>query len=626
MTAFPGVANRLAAEFARRRVRLRYYQSEVKDAVYRHWADGVNRVLAVMPTGAGKTVLFTDVLHEHQGGAVAIAHRQELVAQISLTLNSFGIRHRLVCPAPVRRLIIERHLREHGVTFHDPNSPIGVAGVDTLAGIARKPEYASWCASVTLVVNDEAHHVLRENKWGRAWTVFQNAQRGLGVTATPERPDGQGLGDHASGIYQAMVVGPGMRELIDDGYLCPYKVWTVPFAVDYSSVDVGASGEFVHARLVAAEGADGALVGKIVDTYRKRIMGKRTICFVSSVKRAEEVAAEFRAAGVPALAVDGKSPADVREKACADLASGELLVLVNCDLVGEGVDVPAVEAVIMGTRTASFIRFTQWWGRMLRLSLTAEEREGYDALDSAGRRARIAGSRKPFGVVIDHGGNLIEHNGPPDMRAIPWSLDDRQRRGTGPTDAVPYRVCANPGLSLSGISWEEARAAGMNDEDMLAVGLAQFAGLPCAVPYEAVHRACPECGYMPAARRRSAPAEVDGDLQLLDDSALAALAARAQEARKTPEQLRDELHAKRLDSYKAAGVVNKHKAKLAAYAELDRAMADWGGVWRARGEDDAMLQRRFYLSFGVDVLTAQALPRADAEKLTARIDAAVKAA
>lgn len=624
MSAFPSVVNRLAEQMAGRAVHLRYYQSEVKAAVLQHWAGGVDKVLAVMPTGAGKTVLFTDIIRGHTGASCAIAHRQELVAQISLTLNQFGVRHRLVCPPSVRKLIIARHLREHGVTFHDPNAPAGVAGVDTLAGIVRKSEYDSWRRSVTLLVNDEAHHVLRDNKWGKAWAVFPAARYGLGVTATPERPDGQGLGEHASGIYQAMVVGPGMRELIDDGYLCPYQVWTIPFEVDYSSVQVGASGEYVHARLVAAEDHDKKLVGKIVQTYQARIPGKRTICFVSSVKKAEEVAEEFRRAGVPALAVDGKSPADVREKACADLASGDLMVLVNCDLVGEGVDVPAVEAVIMGTRTASFIRFTQWWGRMLRLALTAEERQGYDDLDSAGRRARIAGSAKPFGVVIDHGGNLIQHNGPPDMRAIPWTLDDRERRGSGPTDAMPYRVCANPGLVVSQISWAEARAAGMTDEDLVNAGLASFDALPCALPHERVHPCCPTCGYVPAAQRRSAPAEVDGELQLLDDDALAALAAAARKARQTPEELRDELHAKRLDPHKAGHLVKLHKEKLKAHAELDRAMADWGGIWKARGHDDTMLQRRFFLTFGVDVLSAQSLDRQKAEKLAAMIDEVVK--
>lgn len=575
------------------------------------------------------TVLFTDILSEHTGAAVAIAHRQELVAQISLTLNSFGVRHRLICPPKVRKLIIARHLKEQGVTFHDAGAMVGVGGVDTIVGLTNKPEFDTWRRSVTLGVQDEAHHVLAANKWGKATLEFPACKRWLFVTATPERPDGRGLGRHADGLADALVVGPGMRELIDDGYLCDYKVWTIPHKVDYSSVSVGASGEYVQAKLVAAEECDKKLVGNIVNTYKARVPGKRAICFMSSVAKAEETAEAFRQAGVPALAVDGKSGDDERARAMEDLASGKILVLVNCDLVGEGVDVPAVEVVIMGTRTASFIRFTQWWGRMLRLALSPAAKDGYDLLDSAGRRQRIADSDKPFGVVIDHGGNLIQHNGPPDLRVTPWTLDRRERRGSGPSDAIPYRVCANRWEDPDGMTWEEARALGLSDQDLEDCGMLTERSplMPvCAHPYAAVHRCCPMCGYMPMPARRSAPEEVDGDLQLLDTEALAALAAKAQQARQTPGEYREYLASTGLSAMKVEANVKRHREKLAAHDELDRAMGEFGGKWHSAGETDSQIQRRFFLSFGLDVMSVQALDRAGAIKLAERIDATVKGA
>ena len=316
-----------------------------------------------------------------------------------------------------------------------------------------------------------------------------------------------------------------MRELIDDGYLCPYKVWTVPHQVDYSNVTVGSSGEYVHAKLVAAEDCDKKLVGNIVDTYLKRVPGKRAICFMSSVKKAEETAEAFRQAGVPSVAVDGTSSDEERERATEDLADDKIKVLVNCDLVGEGVDVPAVEVVIMGTRTASFVRFTQWWGRMLRLALSEAARNGYDGLSAAGRRQRIAESEKPFGIVIDHGGNLIQHNGPPDLRTEPWSLDARQRRNTAGAEAIPYRVCPNYMELEAGLTWEQVRALGMSDAQLREAGMGWKApnNWSCATPYAATNRCCPACGYMPLPISRSAPQEVDGDLQLLDAEALLAL-------------------------------------------------------------------------------------------------------
>ena len=630
MGNFPGVVNKIAEAVKRRVVKLRYYQSDVKAGVWGYWnsvpADQPFNVMAVMPTGAGKTVLFTDILSEHVGAAVAIAHRQELVAQISLTLNNFGVRHRLVCPPEVRKLIIGRHLKEHGVTFHDASAMIGVGGVDTIVRIGNKSELDTWRRSVTLGVQDEAHHVLKENKWGKATLEFPACKRWLFVTATPERPDGRGLGRHADGLADALVVGPGMRELIDDGYLCDYKVWTVPHQVDYSRVTVGSSGEYVHAKLVAAEDCDKKLVGNIVNTYKRRVPGKRAICFMSSVKKAEETAEAFRIAGVPAVAVDGTSHPDERVRATEDLEAGRILVLVNCDLVGEGVDVPAVEVVIMGTRTASFIRFTQWWGRMLRLALIESLRAGYDDLTSLGRRGRIAASGKPFGVVIDHGGNLIEHNGPPDLRTTPWTLDRRERRGSGPSDAIPYRVCTNRGWQLDSMSWEEARALGLTDTDLLECGMLQEVDLPCATPYAATNRCCPCCGYMPMPVNRSAPKEVDGDLQLLDTEALLAMRAQAEEARRTPGQVREALLATGLNEIKVERNVRLQREKLAAHAELDRAMGEFGWKWHSTGETDSQIQRRFFLSFGVDVINAKALSRADAIKLAERIDATVKGA
>lgn len=630
MSNFPGVVNKVAEAVKRRVIRLRYYQSDVKRGVWQHWnatpADQPCNVMAVMPTGAGKTVLFTDILAEHHGAAVAIAHRQELVAQISLTLNQFGVRHRLVCPGDVRKLIIARHLEKHGVTFYDAGAMVGVGGVDTIVRIGNKPEFDTWRRSVTLGVQDEAHHVLADNKWGKATLEFPACKRWLFVTATPERPDGRGLGRHADGLADHLVVGPGMRELINDGYLCPYKVWTIPHRVDYDHVPVGASGEFVHAKLIAAEDCDDKLVGNIVDTYKKRVPGKRAICFMSSVKKAEETAEQFRAAGVPAVAVDGNSHPDERVKATRDLEAGRILVLVNCDLVGEGVDVPAVEVVIMGTRTASFIRFTQWWGRMLRLALSAAAKDGYDELDSAGRRARIAASDKPFGVVIDHGANLIQHNGPPDLRTAPWSLDRRERRGSGPSEAIPYRVCANGGWVIDGLTWEEARTMGLSDKELADAGMIREAGLPCGTPYAATQRCCPVCGYMPMPQRRSAPEEVDGDLQLLDTDALAALSEQARVARQTPGEYREYLQSTGLGAMKVEANVKRHREKLAAHDELDRAMGEFGYHWHRQGESDSAIQRRFYLSFGVDVISAKALDRAGALKLAERIDKTVKGA
>lgn len=608
---------------------LRDYQLELKAGIYRAWDEGHQNVCAISPTGSGKTVTVASIVAEHHGGAIIIAHRQELVTQLSLALNAFRVRHRLIAPSEVVKLIIRRHLDEHGVTFHDPGAIVGVGGVHTIVTLdkgAKAAQFDTFIRGVTLWVNDEGAHVTAENLWGRAYKLFTNVKRGLAVTAWPGRADGQGTGSHAQGLFDTLVLGPTMEHLIEQGFLTPFQIWTIPHQVDYDNVPIGASGEYVQAKLVAAEEHDKKLVGNIVATYLQRIPGKRAICFLSSIKKAEEVAQAFRDAGIPAMALDGKTDDAVRARAAKQLQSGELRVLTNADLFGEGTDIPAVEAVIMGTRTASFSRYLQWFGRMLRLSLGEEAKRGFGDATPAERRARIAASEKPFGIVLDHAGNVVHHNGPPCGAHVVPSLDARERRGSGPSDAIPYRVCANRGLELDGLTWEQARELGLSDRELEESGLAREVGLPCAVPYAAIHRCCPACGYMPLPARRSSPQEVDGDLQLLDTEALQALASRVREARQTPGEYRAYLESTRLSGVKLEANVKRHREKLAAHDELDRAMGEWGGIWHAAGETDSQIQRRFYLSFGIDVQSAKALDRQAAIKLAGRIDAAVKGA
>ena len=169
---------------------LRPYQQKVVSEVYSAWALGFRNVLAVLPTGAGKTRTFSHIIREFDGPAVAIAHRHELVAQISLALGQAGVRHGIVAADATIRGIVRLHMDEFGRSFYEPSARVKVASVDTLI---RVNPSEPWLSRVGLWVQDEAHHLLRANKWGAATKMLVNAQ-GLGVTATPCRADGLGLG------------------------------------------------------------------------------------------------------------------------------------------------------------------------------------------------------------------------------------------------------------------------------------------------------------------------------------------------------------------------------------------------------------------------------------------------
>jgi len=563
--------------------RLRPYQASIKAAVFQHWQEGRRNVLVKSPTGSGKTVLFADVVRSVDRAAAVIAHRSELVSQTSLALAREGVRHRIIGPDSLRRNCVTLHMDRLGRSFYDPGARVGACGVDTLVGKDAKSD--PWFSQVGLWVQDEAHHVLRGNKWGRAAEMFPNAY-GLGVTATPARADGAGLGLHADGLFDSIVQGPEMRELIDAGYLTDYRIFAPPSDVDYSDVTVTASGDLSPAKLRAAVHASDKIVGDVVSHYLKIAHGKLGVTFAVDVDSAKEIAAAFKAAGVPAEVVTAKTPDLLRAQILRRFERREVLQLVNVDLFGEGFDLPAIEVVSMVRKTESWPLFVQQFGRALRLMISPELAAVWDSFTAEQRRAHIAASGKPVALIIDHVGNVIRHGLPDAPRAD--TLDRRERRSSGTSDAIPTRVCAND------------RVGGVE-------------GLLCAQTYERFHKACPYCGYYPEPASRSAPEFVDGDLYELDPEVLAAMRGKLAQidgAARVPQNL---------DAIAAAAVRKNHAARQTAQHFLRELMALWGGWQAAQGFDVAQSQRRFFHAFGCDVLTAQTLGRPEAEALALKV-------
>lgn len=429
-------------------------QAVVKQEIKASWAVGARDVLAVMPTASGKTVMFSSIIHEEQGGVIAIAHRQEIVSQISMAFARNGIRHRIVGPGAVARNCTQMHLVELSRNYIDPNSYVAVAGVDTLV----KHPPAAWMQYVTLVVQDEAHHQIKGNKWGKARDMFPQA-RALGVTATPRRTDGRGLGRHADGFFDALVLGQDMRTLIDSGRLSEYRIFAPPSDLDLSNVPIAAGGDWSPKPLADAVHKS-HIVGDVVAHYKRIAMGKRGLTFCVDVEAAVETAAAFRAAGVPAEVVTGSTPDMLRFQIFQKLKRGEILQIVNVDIVGEGTDIPAVEVVSMARPTQSLIVFMQQFGRALRVM------EG-----------------KTHAIIIDHVSNVMLH-GLPD-RAHHWSLDRREKRSASAGSDIALKLCPE-----------------------------------CTSPREAYLRQCPYCGHISTPNGRSTVQQVDGDLWELDPNVL----------------------------------------------------------------------------------------------------------
>lgn len=533
---------------------LRPYQIKVIQDMQKEWALGAKNVAIQMATGSGKTACFSYVMAHNLHPSIAIAHRKELVSQISLTLARYGVRHNIVAQNETIREIVSIHMAEVGRSFYDPQAKPVVAGVDTLI---RLPASTSWFKNISLVVQDEAHHVLADNKWGKAAELFPNA-RGLYPSATPVRADGRGLGRHADGIIDKLIIGISMRELIHLGYLTEYRIFAPSSDIDMSDVSVTASGDFSPPKLRKAVHKS-HITGDVVAHYLRIAPGLPGVTFAVDIEAATEIAAEFRNNGVPAEVISSKTPDLLRSHIMRRFRAGEILQLVNVDLLGEGVDVPAISVVSMARPTASYGLYSQQFGRALRPS-----------------------PGKTHAIIIDHVGNVLRH-GLPDANRT-WSLDRRERKSKRPDDVVPLKTCLNP---------------------------------VCLGVYPRTLKACPNCGFYTPPVLRGSPEQVDGDLTELDPTVLAKLRG---EVERIDAPVRVPQH---LDGIAQRAVANRHADRQKAQLSLRERIAAWAGWPKSKGKADPEIYREFYFNFGIDIVSAQTLNVREAEELQTRVDLAI---
>ena len=344
------------------------------------------RVLLQSPTGSGKSVMIAHMLRtasvERGMTCWLVCHRRELLKQLSDDLWASGVEHGMIAAGR-----------------SGSKAPVQVASIQTLARrLDRLPP-------PDLLAIDEAHHATAASyrriieHCSKSWTI--------GLTATPERTDGTGLGD----LFNAMVHGPTVKELTGLGYLSPYRIIAPDRPLDMSGIH-SRGGDYVKSE-AAARAQE--VTGKAVEHYMEYVHPHTCLVYCVTRAHARFVTENYLAAGIDAAYVAGDTPAAERERLVAGFKNGHPKVVVSVDLFGEGLDAPGLQAVQLLRPTKSLILHLQQIGRALRIE------EGKDSA-----------------IILDHVGNSWIHGLPDDDRE--WSLAGRDKKPSQ-DQAIGLRHC-----------------------------------------------------------------------------------------------------------------------------------------------------------------------------------------
>ena len=375
----------------------RPYQREAALAVLEQWKE-VNSTLVVMPTGTGKTILFSDIIRRcFPKRALVLAHREELIFQARDKIE-------MVTGYNVEVEMAELRASISGDVFGNfANVIVSTIQTQTAGGDGGGRMGKFDPSDFGLLIIDEAHHATAKTYRRVVNYYSQNPNlKILGVTATPDRADEEALGQ----MFDTVAFNYEIIDAINDGWLVPIEQQVVEIeGLDFSAIRTTA-GDLNGADLAAIMEEEKPLHG-IADATIEIAGKRRTLVFAASVRHAEMMAEIFnRHRPGSAGWVCGKTPKEDRRRTLAEFSSGQLQFVVNVGVLTEGFDDPGVELVVMGRPTKSRALYAQMIGRATR-PLPGVVDEADDSNEH--RCAAIAASAKPSCLVVDFAGNAGRH-------------------------------------------------------------------------------------------------------------------------------------------------------------------------------------------------------------------------
>jgi len=342
----------------------RDYQDKLDTDTRREFSRGYRKILVQSPTGSGKSVYFSKIIKGAFDKAKTIlflVHRRELVKQAAGHMDVEEVPYGIIMSGSAASIFAQLQL----------------ASIDTLRARAMGEKTQIDMPDADIVIVDEAHHV-GSKTYERIFEHYKDSVI-IGVTATPARGDGKGLGNY----FEVLIIGPTVRYLMDMGYLAEAS-YMVPNIPNLKDIKIR-RGDYVESELADVMN-NAKLVGNIVDHWVKYGESRQTILFAVNVAHSRAMAEKFNALGIPAAHIDGRTPLKERDLILEQYTAGKFKVLCNCQVFTEGTDMPDVACIVMAAPTKSLIKYLQMGGRGLR-----PKWDGGDCL------------------IMDHTGNVLIH-------------------------------------------------------------------------------------------------------------------------------------------------------------------------------------------------------------------------